>query len=72
MCIYIYIYLFIPQTKGGTTGVGFLLILYRITFVNQDFPSSATCLDLPTLASTCLAQLPIVWMSGFFVVSLLA
>ena len=26
--------------KGGTTGVGFLLTLYRITFVDQDFPSS--------------------------------
>ena len=28
-----------PQTKGGTTGVGFLLGFYRITFVGQDFPS---------------------------------
>ena len=40
----------IPQTKGGTTGVGFLLILYRITFAHQDFPSPPTCLDLPRLA----------------------
>ena len=36
--------------KGGTTGVGFLLSLYRITFACQDFPSPATCLDLPRLA----------------------
>ena len=36
--------------KGGTTGVGFLLVLYRITFVDQDFLSPPTCLDLPRLA----------------------
>ena len=36
--------------KGGTTGGGFLLVLYRITFVGQDFPSPSTCLDLPILA----------------------
>ena len=29
----------IPQTKGGTTEGGFLLALYRITFVDQDLPS---------------------------------
>ena len=45
-----YRFIFIPQTKGGTTGVGFLLRLYRITFVRQDFPSPPTCLDLPRLA----------------------
>ena len=40
-----------PQTKGGTTEVGFLLVSYRITFEEQDFfPSSPTCLDLPRLA----------------------
>ena len=36
--------------KGGTTGGGFLLSLYRITFECQDFPSPSTCLDLPRLA----------------------
>ena len=36
-----------PQTKGGTTGVGFLFAIYRITFVNQVLPSSAY---LPRLA----------------------
>ena len=45
----IYIYIYSPN-KGGTTGVGFLLALYRITFVHQDFPSPPTCLDLPRLA----------------------
>ena len=34
--------------KGGTTGVGFLLTFYRITFVRQDFPPVAA--DLPRLA----------------------
>ena len=29
---------------------GFLLILYRITFVDQDLLSWPTCLDLPRLA----------------------
>ena len=33
------LYDFIPQTKGGTTGVGFLLGFYRITLVRQVFPS---------------------------------
>ena len=36
--------------KGGTTGVGFLLTLYRITFARQDLPLPPTCLDLPRLA----------------------
>ena len=29
----------LSPNKGGTTGVGFLLNLYRITFVHQDLPS---------------------------------
>ena len=41
---------FFSPNKGGTTGVGFLLSLYRINFVIQDFPSPPTCLDLPRLA----------------------
>ena len=42
---------FIPQTKGGTTEVGFLLVFYRSTFAMQDFfPLPPTCLDLPRLA----------------------
>ena len=45
-----YGYPLFPQTKGGTTGVGFLLALYRITFVDQDLPSWPACLDLPRLA----------------------
>jgi hypothetical protein len=47
---------------------GFLLGLYRIAFVNQDLPSSPTCLDLPRLAWTCLAQLPIACRPGCAVV----
>ena len=57
--------------KGGTTGVGFLLPFYRITFVDQDFPSWPTCLDLPRLAQTCLALLPIACGPGFPVVAYL-
>ena len=30
---------FIPQTKGGTTGVGFLLVFYRIAFLLHDCSS---------------------------------
>jgi len=51
---------------------GFLLGLYRIAFVNQDLPSSPTCLDLPRLAWTCLAQLPIACQSGFAVAAAVA
>ena len=40
----------ISPNKGGTTGGGFLLPFYRITFMFQDFPSSSTCLHLPRLA----------------------
>ena len=36
--------------KGGTTEGGFLLAFYRSTFVDQDFLSPPTCLDLPRLA----------------------
>ena len=32
-----YLVSIIPQTKGGTTGVGFLFIFYRITFGDQVF-----------------------------------
>ena len=35
----------IPKTKGGTTERGFLLALYRITFVHQDLPSPPGYLD---------------------------
>ena len=47
--------------------MGFLLVLYRITFGGQDFPSPLTCLDLPRLAYTCLALLPIACIPGFLV-----
>ena len=40
--------------KGRRTEGGFLLPLYRITPGIQDFPSSATCLDLPSLAANSL------------------
>ena len=39
--------IFIPQTKGGTTEVGFLLRLKVISFEFQDFKVSA---HLPRLA----------------------
>ena len=60
--------LIFPQTKGGTTEVGFLLVLYRITFGIQVFPLSSTCLDLRRLAYTGLAQLLIACNPGFPVV----
>ena len=41
---------FFSPNKGGTTGVGFLLAFYRITFAHQDFPSPPTCIELPRLA----------------------
>ena len=43
-------YIIYRITFGGTTEGGFLLVFYRITFVDQDFPSPPTCLDLPRLA----------------------
>ena len=51
--------------------MGFLLVFYRITFVDQDFPSWPTCLDLPRLAQTCLAPLPTACISRFAVVAYL-
>ena len=40
-CIFFvfFYYLCYSPNKGGTTGVGFLLTLYRTTFVPQDLPS---------------------------------
>ena len=51
----------IPQTKDDRREAewGFLLVLYRITFVDQDFPSPRY-LD-------CSAHLPIACISGFAV-----
>ena len=39
-----------PQTKGCTTGMGFVLTFYRITFVHQNLLSWPTCVDLLRLA----------------------
>ena len=59
-----------PQTKGGTTEVGFLLLFYRITFGFQDLlswtcldlrvfqDSLSPCLDLPRLA--CIPGIAVV------------
>ena len=40
----------VADRRACRAGVGFLLILYRITFVDQDLPSPPTCLYLPRLA----------------------
>ena len=48
--IYINICIYFPNERSEE---GFLLVLYRIAPVFQDFPSSPsspTCLDLPRLA----------------------